>query len=318
MKPVLLRGVNRSGLEYTPAGSDGFLAAARFTEDEMREIVRSWRCNIIRLPFNQQWALCGNDGHSAGEYLAAIDQVISWAAALGAYTILDLQWLDAETVYGHVRDRDGEARDNHVAPAPNPESILLWRTLAERYRDEPAVLFDILNEPHDRLEDDACPLYEIDPKGRVIETNHDGVGAREWVRWAERLVAEIRALRPEGIVIVGGVDWAFDLRGVRIDAPNIVYSTHIYANRKPSDWHKGMGGSGEVPVFVGEWGGTEEDLEFGKKLTGTMRELGVGWTAWSWVDEPKLTQPPHAPHYDPTRFGELVRNELAAAGSWVV
>jgi hypothetical protein len=56
-----------------------------------------------------------------------MDQVISWAAALGAYTILDLQWLDAETVYGHLQQRDGKTSDNHVPPTPNSESILLWR-----------------------------------------------------------------------------------------------------------------------------------------------------------------------------------------------
>src|SRR5581483_5730245 len=103
-EPVLLRGVNRSGLEYTEPSDNGFLAAADFTEEEVREIVMGWRCNIIRLPFNQDWALRGRHGHSAEEYLSALDQVISWAAALGAYTILDLQWLDADRVYGHTFD----------------------------------------------------------------------------------------------------------------------------------------------------------------------------------------------------------------------
>ena len=192
MQPVLLRGVNRSGLEYTPSSGDGFLAAAQFTADEMREIIVNWGCNIIRLPFNQDWALHGSHSHSTDEYLTSIDQVISWAASLGAYTILDLQWLDAETVYGHIQDKDGETSDNHVPPTPNSDSITLWKALAKRYRDETAVLFDILNEPHDPLEDDVLPLYEIGSAGDVIETNHDSVGPKEWVPWAERLVAEIR------------------------------------------------------------------------------------------------------------------------------
>src|SRR5215469_15433436 len=104
MRPVLLRGVNRSGMEYSEPSDAGFLASAGLTEDEIREIVLSWRANIIRLPFNQDWVLRGRRGHSAEDYLASLDLVISWAAALGAYTILDLQWLDADTVYGHTRD----------------------------------------------------------------------------------------------------------------------------------------------------------------------------------------------------------------------
>ena len=310
MKPVLLRGVNRSGLEYTQASSDGFLTAAQFTENEMREMVLNWHCNIIRLPFNQNWALYGSNGHSAGEYLSSIDQVISWAAELGAYTILDLQWLDAETVYGHITQTDGKTDDNHVPPTPNPESILLWTTLAKRYRDEPAVLFDILNEPHDRLVDDFLPLYEVDPAGNVIATNHDSIGPRVWVLWAERLVAEIRAVRPAGIVVVAGVDWAFDLRGVRVKAPNILYSTHIYSNRSRADWYKATGSSSDVAIFVGEWGGGDQDLTFGMTLVEQMRRLGLSWTAWSWTDEPKLIKPPRVPEYEPTLFGELVRKEL--------
>ena len=307
---VLLRGVNRSGLEYSEPTDGGLLAGAEFTEDEVRAIVSDWGANIIRVPFNQNWALCGRKECSPEEYRASLDQVISWAASLGAYTILDLQWLDAETVYGHIKEKDGETSDNHVPPTPNSDSILLWKALATRYRDETAVLFDILNEPHDPLEDDVLPLYEIGSAGDVIETNHDSVGPKEWVPWAERLVAEIRALRPTGIIMVAGVDWAFDLRGIRVQAPNIVYSAHIYPNRRPGDWFKAIGDSSNVPIFVGEWGGTEHDLDFGLALAERMRRLGLGWTSWSWVDEPKLIKPRRVPHYEPTLFGELVRNEL--------
>jgi len=283
---VLLRGVNLSGMEYS---------SEEITEEEIREMVAGWGCNVIRLPFNQDWAL-----RRTG-YLDAVDRVISLAAAAGAYTILDLQWLDAVTLYGG---------DNHVPPSPNPESIDLWRSLAERYRDEPAVLFDLLNEPHDRLPDDSLPVYELDPLGRIVASDRDCVGAEEWSRWASRLVAEIRGIRPDGLILVSGVDWAFDLRDVRVDAPNIVYSAHIYSNRKAADWWKALGDWEDVPIFVAEWGGTDDDLDFGARLAELMRRRGLGWTAWSWVDNPPLVRAPRAPNYEPTAFGELVRNEL--------
>jgi hypothetical protein len=305
-QPAVLRGVNRSGLEYTEPDGAGFLGAAQFTGEEVREIVRQWRANVIRVPFNQDWALRGRGGHSAGEYLEAIDQVIAWAAALGAYTILDLQWLDADSVYGHTK---GDCI-NRVPPTPNADSIILWKGLAERYREEPAVVFDLLNEPHDPLEDDPLPFYEIGPEGEVIECGESFVGPEVWVPWAERLVGEIRAIRPAGLVMVGGLDWAFDLRWVRVSAPNIVYSAHIYPNRAQAAWWKALGSSSEVPVFVGEWGGTERDLEFGRLLAETMRQRGLGWTAWSWADEPRLVTLPRAPDYEPTVFGRLVRDVL--------
>jgi endoglucanase len=160
-QPILLRGINRSGLEYTEPSVNGFLDAAQLTQNEIGVIVTMWRSNIIRVSFNQDWALNGKNGHPAKEYLTALDQVISWASALGAYTILDLQWLDSDTVYGHTADGNGGQEDNHVAPTPNAATITLWNALATRYCDEPAVLFDLFNEPHDRLNDDPMPINII-------------------------------------------------------------------------------------------------------------------------------------------------------------
>ena len=313
MLPVLLRGLNRSGLEYSEPSDGGFLAAAGITEDEIGRIVSDWGANIIRIPFNQDWALRGRNGLPAEEYRAALDQVISWASALGAYTILDLQWLNTETIYGHTRHPGRGKVPNRVAPTPDADSIVLWRMLAERYRDEPAVLFDLFNEPHDPVGDDFLPIHVIGPDGEVTASDASFVGPEEWVPWAKRLVTEIRQVRRKGLILVGGVDWAFDLRRIRVDAPDIVYSAHIYPNRKPRTWGKALGGAGEVPVFVGEWGGTGDDLEFGRQLSERLRRLGVGWTAWSWADYPELVVTPRAPHFEPTPFGALVRDELLEA-----
>lgn len=152
--PVTLRGVNRSGLEYAGPDEQGFLSGAAISRMEIEVIVRQWRCNIIRLPFNQDFVLRGRNGRSGEEYQRALDQVIFWASSFGAYTLLDLQWLNADQIYG--------GGGNHVAPLPNFESIELWTTLAQRYKEEPAVLFDLFNEPHDRLNDDPFPLNRED------------------------------------------------------------------------------------------------------------------------------------------------------------
>lgn len=50
-------------------------------------------------------------------------------------------------MYGHTKGHNGVKQPNRVPPTPNRDSILLWTTLAQRYGDEPAVLFDLLNEP---------------------------------------------------------------------------------------------------------------------------------------------------------------------------
>ena len=60
-----LVGVNRSGLEYAEPTADGFLDGAGVTAGEIAEVVRVWQARIIRLPFNQDFAINGRRGHSA-------------------------------------------------------------------------------------------------------------------------------------------------------------------------------------------------------------------------------------------------------------
>src|SRR5262249_36340003 len=235
---------------------------------------------------------------------------ISWAAGLGAYTILDLQWLDADTVYGHTRDANQQRRPNRVAPTPDANTIRLWDTLGARYKDEPAGLFDLFNEPHDALGDDLRPIHVVDGEGEGSKSDAVSVVAEEWGLWAAYLVARVRKVRPSGLILVGGVDWAFDLRGVRVEAPDIVYSAHIYPNRAARAWKKALGRAREVPVFVGEWGGTDTNPDIGRKLVDRMRRSCLASTASTTVGYPPLVREPRAPLYQPTTFGELVRSEL--------
>src|ERR1700676_2531007 len=130
---VILRGVNRSGLEYSGPDEQGFLSGASISRAEIQVLAEDWQCNIVRLPFNQDFVLRGRAGRSAEEYRAALDQVIFWASMFGAYTLLVLQWLDADRIYGGKR--------NFVAPLPNAESIEMWALLSARYKDEPSVLY---------------------------------------------------------------------------------------------------------------------------------------------------------------------------------
>jgi endoglucanase len=297
--PIILRGVNRSGLEYAGPDEQGFLSGAAISRSEIQSIVQDWGCNIIRLPFNQDFVLRGRDGRSGEEYQSALDQVIYWASMFGAYTLLDLQWLDADRIYGGNR--------NFVAPLPNTQSIELWTLLSRRYKDEPAVLYDIFTEPHDRLNDDPLPLNRDD--GTTYAADQRSVTMAEWQPWAHTLTSAIRAENADSLVFIPGINWAYDLRGMPMNLANIVYSSHVYSN-KGMEWPEAFGDLSQTsPVFVGEFGGddTPADLDFGRRLVEYMRQLGIGWTAWSWYNEPLLVS-----RYAATQFGAIVRQQLAA------
>jgi endoglucanase len=307
-----LLGINRSGLEYSEPAENGFLTAAALSQRDMEEIVRGWRANLIRLPFNQNWAMQGRGSFSAECYRQALDQVISWAAALGAYTLLDLQWLNADTTFGRLSDESA----NRVAPLPNKASIELWSTLAERYRDEPAVLFDLFNEPNAPLPDDENPMYFVTNDGGIEMGEPRAFGSSEWNSWASKLAATVHRVHRSALVFVSGMDWGFDLRGVQIDAANVVYSAHVYPGRPRRQWSSRFGRRcSDDPLFIGEWGGNEGDLKWGSGLISYLRKVACGWAAWSWVDLPKLVRNARAGDYTPTEFGNLVRSELQLSSS---
>jgi endoglucanase len=255
----ILRGVNRSGLEYNRKGN-------RISEKEIRFICEEWKARVIRLPFNEDWILTDST------YNRFFDRVIGWINRCGAYALLDLQW------------RDVKAR---IPPIPDEKAAGMWAILAERYRDNPGVLYDIHNEAHDTT----------------------------WTAWRERATAVITAIRsahPRSLIFVSGLDWAYDLRGWAenpLPFADIVYSTHPYPFKwEPWAWDKYFGGfTGKFPVFAGEFGGGEKDLDWGAKLIEYLDQKKIGWAAWSWVDQPHLTQKDHR---TPTRFGELVKASL--------
>lgn len=272
-QPVRLRGVNRSGLEYAWAGAEGYLASVGMSEAEVQTLTGEWGANIIRLPFTQQLAL------EDPAYLDAMDTFIRWATAHGVYTLLDLQWLRQSDNFGTASN----GSVIRIAPLPDMDSPRLWRMLGERYRNEPGVLYDLYNEPHD-------------------------VSAADWNYWATLLTDTLREVHPDSLIFISGLDWGYDLRGVKVDAANIVYSTHVYAGKTPA-WKKAFAKRAKTePVFAGEWGGTDEQVYWGMELAHLFDQLGMGWTAWSWSDWPHLQQ-----NGQPTPFGSLVRAHLTSA-----
>ena len=301
---VCLRGVNRSGLECSSPDSAGSIVNAGITESDFDEMITAWGANIVRVPFNQSWALGGGD-YDPAPYLFALDTVIRLAAQRGAYTLLDLQWLDAV----NSRGRTPDGKPNFVAPLPNLESIALWRSLAARYRDEPAVLYDVFNEPHDLLRGDTHGLYGIRPDGTLFTLRKRRVTMDVWHSWAMHLIGAIRSEHPAAVIFVSGTDWGYNLRGHPVPGRNgLVYSTHIYRD-KGKDWDRAFGDlAGEYPVFAAELGGLDADTDWGESLLSYLAVRNIGWAAWSWADHPHLIHP--APPFEPTGFGKLIRSHL--------
>ncbi len=256
---VILHGVNLPGMEWDKTG-------AGINEAEIDYICQVWKARIIRLPFNQEWILTDQ------AYNMLFDKIIGWIIKNGAYVLLDLQWQDTSV---------------KIPPIPNEQAITMWKLIAERYKNNPAVLYDIHNEAHD-------------------------TSWEAWRRRASEIIEGIRSVHPRALIFVSGLDWAYDLRGWGVQPlpyENIVYSSHPYPFKaEPWAWDKYFGNvANSLPVFIGEFGGEAKDLEWGRQLLRYMEQKRLGWTAWSWSASPFLVGNDRR---TPTEFGQLVYNTL--------
>lgn len=258
-QPLLLHGINRSGLEYDKNGNSMY-------QGEFNYIVSAWDCDVIRVPFNQEWVM------QDVNYVNTIDQVIDWIKTQGAYVILDLQWQNSVSKIPRI---------------PDTSAITMWKLLADRYKNEPAVLYDIHNEAHD-------------------------IGLTEWKARAIEIIDAIQTIHPQALILVSGLNWAADLSQWStdlIDRPNIVYTIHLYpSSSQKGNWGQRFGNyANQIPIFCGELGGEAQDLVWGKELITYLNQKNIGWCAWSWTDWPKLTE---SDLRTPTAFGAMIRTAL--------
>ena len=137
-------------------------------------------------------------------------------------------------------------------------------------------MFELYNEPH------GVPVERLEI-GRSAGSGFQAVGMQQ-------LYDAVRATGAQNLVIIGGLDWAYDLSGVpanRIDGYNIAYATHSYSapERLPSAWDRAWGFLTETdPVIVTEFGDTASACatDYSAALIAYADAHATSWTAWAW------------------------------------
>lgn len=218
------------------------------------------------------------------EFFATIDESVGWATKHGLNIIVDLHHYDEI-----FSDPDGHS-DRFVG---------LWQQIAEHYKDAPkSVLFELLNEPHNKLTNDVVePLLA-------------------------RTLAEVRKTNPTRKVILGGESWSSIDSLKTFDPPkdsNVIATFHFYepfnfshqgaswVNPVPpapasfgSDadyqWMKKMEDASVdfmertgVPLLLGEFGAIQtakvrDRAKHSYAIRRTAENLNIGWCAWSYTN----------------------------------
>ncbi|HTA06491.1 MAG TPA: cellulase family glycosylhydrolase, partial [Solirubrobacteraceae bacterium] len=224
---IQLRGVNVSSSEYACAENFGF-NDGDYT-DATAAAIASWGANAVRIPLNEDcWLnanLPGGDPYGGTGYQQEIESFVSDLNAHGIYAILDLHW----TAPGNQTALEQQ-------PMPDLDhSPTFWTSVATAFKSNPAVVFDLFNEPYDptdqRSGDDKNASDAVtwdcwqsgmkpDPIGgnsppvpcfTQAYDNENKPTTRYQIAGMQTLLSDIRNAGATQPIMVGGLDYADDL-----------------------------------------------------------------------------------------------------------
>ncbi len=300
---VWLQGLSIPSLEWVSNG-ENILRSAKVA-------LTDWKANCIRLPVREHfWIGRGPYQRDGGAgYRQLIEDVANLCATHGAYLVIDL----------------------HRFRAPEEKDVAFWKDAATRFKNHPAVLFELFNEPHDiswEVWQNGGLAPDEKSDATVVAENYEGLRGFK-TTGMQRLLDTVREAGAKNIVIVGGLDWGYDLSGILAGhglndrgGNGIVYSSHVYPWKR--DWQgKFLALVDKYPLFIGELGGEETPMPFlrldqhedphtwAPDMLGLIQKHKLHWTGWCFHHKatPRIILDWN---YTPTPFwGRYVKDALA-------
>jgi hypothetical protein len=297
-QPIRMLGVDRSGAEYACIGGQGIFAGP--TDKRAVAAMASWDITAVRLPLNEDCWLGINHApprFSGAVYRMAIRAYVARLNRAGLYVILDLHWNAPGTVQATGQQPMADA--DH-APA-------FWSSVARAFIADPAVIFDLYNEPHGiswQCWRDGCVL----PQG--------------WrATGMQPLVDAVRSTGADQPIIATGLDWGNDLSSwlrfrPRDPANQLVAGLHVYNGLRCATvtcWNSAVRPVAQrVPVIAAELGDQSCSGAFVSSFMNWADSVGVSYLGWTW-NPWGCVGPSLIRSWDgqPTRYGQTLHEHLA-------
>lgn len=256
-----LKDENGNGMVLRGTSSHGIIWYPRYLNGSAMETLAGYGANVQRIAMYTEPdnAYIENPKQSLNYLYIGIESVL----AADMYVIVDWHILEDGNPNQYVN-----------------EAVEFFDEISRHYGDNPAVLYEICNEPNG-------------------ETDWDDI-----VNYAKKVIPAIRANAPGAVILVGTPRYCTDFSGP-VEKPleygNIMYTMHRYidvSEEKACENHliESVVESG-IPVFVSEWGtsvGEQAYLQNGetwnevrtyqenaRPFIDYMKEHGISWTAWS-------------------------------------
>ena len=278
----LFHGVARPALQWSPGGDDRFVNVAQDFA-----LIKSWKANVVRIPITQVFWTPGVKLYDP-TYKARVLDTVKKARDLGLTVILDL----------HASDRGNAAYDTvpDVQQLPDEKhSLPFWRDLANTFKGDGGVVFELYNEPHDITWDMWLNGGDIPTgpawAGGPVRHGYKAVGMQQ-------LYDAVRAAGARNLVIVSGMHWGYFLDEVpnyRVKGYNIAYASHPYdwPDKQPESWDEAFGSLAATdPVIISEFGAYKCDrTAYYTAAMDYADRKGMSWIAWAWWTPPATMSP---------------------------
>lgn len=198
---MILMGLNSSDPDR--------LEKAGMWEQEYFEAMKSWGSEVVRFPIHPEaWRERGKS-----EYLTLLDKGIMMAKKAGMYVVLD---------WHSIGNLKTEKFQHERYNTTKKETFDFWKVMAQRYGKNPTVAYyELFNEP------------------TTIRGELGQISWSEWKVMMEELIDVIRDNGGEGIPLVAGFDWAYDLTEIKnnpIGRNDIAYVSHPYPMKRNKPW----------------------------------------------------------------------------------
>src|SRR5581483_11505121 len=187
--------------------------------------------------------------------------------AAGIVAVLDLHW----------NAPGAEKATGQEVMADADHSPGMWSSVAAAFRSDPAVVFDLYNEPHDISW--SCWL-----NGCTTSAGWQAAGMQS-------LLDAVRGAGARQPVMAGGLGWSSDLSAWLANEPvdpahQLVASAHLYnfsGCNTSSCWDQTIGPvARSVPVVTGELGENDCGTSFIQSYVGWADAHGVSYLGWTW------------------------------------
>ena len=285
-RPYRLLGVDRSSGEYACVQGKGQWDSGPVDQASV-DAMKSWNIHAVRIPLNEECWLGVNGSPGGAAYQQGVKDYVNLLVANGINPILDLHW----TWGAYTTGPDWHCTDVHATcqkPVPDAQyAPQFWSGVANAFKGNDAVVFDLFNEPYPEIGSD----WDKTLGWQCLRDGGTCTGIPYEVAGMQDLVDAVRATGATNLIMVGGLEWANDMREWLAYKPvdplnNIAASWHAYsfnACANATCWDSQVAPlAQQVPIVLGEFGQDDCGFDYMQTLVDWADAHGIGYLAWTW------------------------------------